>query len=134
MQASAADEPTAALGRWQLVLEARDDQGRATTMSRAFVVDDTLGFLRVPKRATLGPRTRRESRSPGSSRARARVIVTIERGTKVIRTLALGNLEAGDRAAVWDGLALGKKPAPAGAYTVRVAAIGPVGRSELARR
>ena len=44
----------------------------------------------------------------------ARVTVTIERGSAVVRTLALGSLDAGDRAAVWDGLITGKKPAAAG--------------------
>jgi len=128
--AIATDPAIPELGRWQLVLEGRDALDRATTMSRSFVVDDTLGFLKVPRRATLGPT------SPGVTITwklahTARVTVTIERGTTVIRTLALGSLESGDRTAVWDGLGVGKKPVAAGTYTVRVAAVGPVGRSEL---
>jgi flagellar hook assembly protein FlgD len=99
-------------------------------MSWAFVVDDTLGFLRVPRRATLGPGSPGVTIGWKLARA-ARVTVTIERGATVVRTLVLGTLDAGDRTAVWDGLGLKKKPAAAGSYTVRVAAVGPVGRSEL---
>lgn len=118
------------LGRWQLLLEARDELGRVSTMTRTFVVDDTLGFLIVPRRVTLA--TGSPGMTIGWKLARtARVTVTIERGTTVVRRLALGSLDAGDRSAVWDGLATKKRLAAAGSYRVRVVAVGPVGRSEL---
>ncbi|MFN8224530.1 MAG: phosphodiester glycosidase family protein [Gaiellales bacterium] len=118
------------LGTWRLVVEARDDLGRATTMSRAFVLDDTLGSLRVPRRVTV--RDGFAGVTIGWKLARsARVTVTITRDAKVVRRLALGNLEAGERTTVWDGLVAGRKPAATGSYAVTVAAVSEVGRSEL---
>src|SRR5439155_11970535 len=40
-----------ALGRWRWVVTATDDLGRASSVERAFWVNDTLGFLRVSPKA-----------------------------------------------------------------------------------
>lgn len=130
--ATASVRAPSALGAWQFVIEAIDDLGRTTSMTRSFVVDDTLGFLRVPKRATLRPRTTGPTFAWRLARP-AKVTLTISDGKGVtVRKISLGLLEAGERSLVWDGLGLRKKPVATGVYTVRVAAAGPVGRSELA--
>ena len=122
-----------ALGPWRLVVSSVDDLGRPTSMTRSFVVDDTLGFLRVPKRVVLGKSTPGVEIAWRQARP-AKAIVTIT-STAVASSCARwrsASLEAGERATVWDGLGRGKKAVAAGTYTVRVATVGPVGRSELA--
>lgn len=126
----AVDGSGPALGKWQLLVEARDDLGRATTMSRAFVVDDTLGFLRAPRSVTFRPASPPLLVSFRLARP-ARITVAIERGSTVVRKLSLGALEAGERTATWDGSGPGKKPAPAGTYAVRVTAVSTLGAATL---
>ena len=45
----------------------------------------------------------------------------------VVRTLRTGALAAGDHAVAWDGADADGQPAPPGAYTVEVSAVGPEG-------
>ncbi len=119
------------LGAWQFVVEATDDLGRTTSMTRSFVVDDTLGFLKVPKRVTLGPKTPGPTIAWRLARAAKVTLTVADRSGVSVRTIGLGLLEAGDRSAVWDGLGRRKKPVGTGLYTIRLAATGPAGRSEL---
>src|SRR6476659_4677962 len=44
-----------AVGEWALQVSATDDLGRLSTITRTFTVDDTLGFLRAPKRWAVPP-------------------------------------------------------------------------------
>src|SRR5262245_31830340 len=46
---------TAAPGSWRLDVKAVDDLGQSSSMARRFVVDDTLGFLRVPRLRAVPP-------------------------------------------------------------------------------
>jgi hypothetical protein len=48
-------------------VKALDDIGQSSAMTRTFVVDDTLGFLRVPKLRAVPPRGR-DRRSLQASR------------------------------------------------------------------
>jgi Phosphodiester glycosidase/FlgD Ig-like domain len=120
-----------ALGPWRLIVEAVDELGRATSMTRSFVLDDTLGFLRVPRRVTLVKGAPGVAIAWRQARPAKAIVTILDSGGEAVRTLALGELEAGERAAVWDGLGRGRKAAAAGTYTIRVATVGPVGRSEL---
>jgi Phosphodiester glycosidase/FlgD Ig-like domain len=119
------------LGAWQFVVEATDDLGRTTSMTRSFVVDDTLGFLQVPKRVTLAPTTPGPTIAWRLARAAKVTITVVDHTGATVRTISPGLLEAGDRSAVWDGRGRQKKPVATGLYTIHVLATGPVGRSDL---
>lgn len=130
-------EPTPAPpaeGRWRLVVAATDDQGQASTMSRSFSVDGTLGFLETPKALFLPPAGRALPIRLQLSR-QARLVVTVEtRAGEVVRTLATRRYPAGPVELAWDGRTLGgKKQALGGRYSVRVVARTPFGRIELTR-
>ena len=56
-------------GSWTLTVSATDDQGLASTATRRFAVNSTLGFLRAPARLTVRPAGSPPGRSAGSSRA-----------------------------------------------------------------
>ena len=118
-------------GRWALEVSAVDDLGQPSAMTRTFLVDDTLGFLRVPKLRAVPPAGRAIAVTWRLARA-ARVTVTVVDGAGVVvrRLLATSRLEAGERRLGWDGLGAGKRRL-AGSYAVRVVATSEVGRSEL---
>jgi hypothetical protein len=120
-----------AVGTWRLEATAVDDLGQTTRMSRSFVVDDTLGFLRLPRRHVV-----RDGGQPLTARFRlareARVTLRVETpaGT-LVRSLTGGRLPAGEATIAWDGrLPKARLPRP-GTYVVRVVATGAAGRSEL---
>lgn len=119
------------VGRWSLEVTATDDLGRASAMTRTFVVDDTLGFLRVPKRRAVPTAGRRIVVSWRLARpARTSVTVSDAAGRVVRRLLATTRLEPGGREIAWDGLGAGNRRL-AGSYLVRVVATSDAGRSEL---
>ncbi len=122
---------TLAIGTWRLEVTATDDLGRITSMRRSFVVDDTLGFVRAPRTHLVRPKgaplvVRFRLARP----ARASLTALDAAGT-VVRKLTLRRLGAGDQSLSWDGRGVAGRALPGGRYTVRVTAIGPVGRSEL---
>jgi hypothetical protein len=117
-------------GRWSLRIEATDDLARASSMTRTFVVDTTLGFLRVPARAAVPSGGR-----PLAIRWRllrgARVVVTVEdEAGRTVRRLLARELEQGEQSVTWNGLGA-KGGRLAGRFVVRVAAASSVGVSEL---
>jgi hypothetical protein len=121
-----------AAGAWTFEVKAVDDTGQSSAMTRRFVVDDTLGFLRVPKLRSVPPAGRDIPITFELARA-ARVSVTVVDATgRVVRSgLALpASREAGDQAVVWNGLAKNGKVV-SGTLTVRVVATSSLGRSEL---
>ena len=122
----------APVGQWSLDLSATDDLGRQSTITRTFVVDDTLGFLRAPKRWAVPPGGRPMAISWKLARpARVGVAILDETGRLVRGGLApSGTLAEGDHEVEWSGLAKNGKRV-SGVLTVRVVAIGDVGRSEL---
>lgn len=118
-------------GRWALEVSAVDDVGQPSAMTRPFVVDDTLGFLRVPKLRAVPPAGRSIVVSWRLARpARTSVTLLDPAGRVVRRLLATSRLEAGQRQLTWDG----RGPAMrrlAGPFVVRVVATSEVGRTEL---
>jgi hypothetical protein len=128
--ASTADTP--AVGEWSLEVSATDDLGQSSTITRSFVVDDTLGFLRAPKRWAVPPGGRAMPISWRLARpARVGVALLDESGRVVRGGLApSGTLDGGEHEVEWDGLARNGQRV-SGDLTVRVIAIGAVGRSEL---
>jgi hypothetical protein len=121
-----------AVGEWSLELSATDDLRRASTITRTFVVDDTLGFVRAPKRWAVPPGGRDMTITWKLARpARVGVAILDETGRVVRGGLAPnGTLDAGDHEVEWDGLTKSGNRI-AGELTVRVIAISTVGRSEL---
>lgn len=121
----------AATGAWRLEVGAVDDLGQASTIARSFVVDDTLGFLRVPRLRAVLPQGREIPISWRLSRAaRGSVTVRDRTGGVVVRLLGGARLVAGDQRVVWNGLdAKGRRLA--GTYEVRVVVASEVGRSQL---
>ena len=131
--AAAAGADTApAVGEWTLQVSATDDLGRQSTITRTFTVDDTLGFLRAPKRWAVPPGGRSMPISFELARsARVGVAILDEAGRIVRGGLAPNStLAEGDHDVEWDGLAKNGSRV-SGALTVRVIAISTVGRSEL---
>jgi hypothetical protein len=130
--ATGAAEP--ALGAWRLEATAVDELGRSSAMTRSFVVDDTLGYLRVPRSYVL--RAGAKPLAVGFRLARpARVSVRVETAAGVlVRALPTARLETGERVVAWDGIRRDGRPVTGGRYVVRVAATGPAGRSELTAR
>ena len=122
----------AAPGEWTLDVKAVDDLGRPSAITRTFVVDDTLGFLRLPRRLAVPP-TGRAIRVAWRLFRPARVFVTVHdaAGRVVRRGLApAGQLEPGEHDVTWDGLGEGRKRL-SGTYTVRVSARSSLGTSQL---
>jgi len=130
--AAAAGAAAPGVGQWTLQVSATDDLGRESTITRAFVVDDTLGFLRAPKRWAVPPGGRPMTISFTLARpARVGVAILDEAGRVVRGGLAPNStLPEGDHDLEWDGLAKNGNRV-SGVLTVRVIAISSVGRSEL---
>jgi len=121
-----------AAGPWTFEVKAVDDVGQSSAMTRSFVVDDTLGFLRVPKLRAVPPAGRAIPITFRLARS-ARVAVTVvDDAGRVVRSgLAVpAAREAGDQSVTWDGLAKNGNVV-AGTLTVQVAATSSLGRSEL---
>jgi len=122
----------AGAGSWTLQVKAVDDIGQSSAMTRTFVVDDTLGFLRVPRLRAVPPQGREIPISFRLSRqARVSVSVLDQTGRAVRRGLAVPAARAaGDQRVVWDGLGTNGRRL-AGRFTVQVLATSSLGRSEL---
>jgi Phosphodiester glycosidase len=120
-----------AVGSWSFEVEAVDDVGQVSEMTRTFVVDDTLGFLRVPKLRAVPPRGREIAVAWRLARpVRASVTVLDASGKLVRRLLDGARLQPGEQRIVWDGLGRNRSRL-AGRYTVRVVVASEIGRSEL---
>lgn len=125
-------DAAAAAGPWAFEVKAVDDIGQSSTMTRTFVVDDTLGFLRVPKLRAVPPQGRAIAITFRLSRqARVSVSVLDQTGRVVRSGLAVpAARDAGDQQVVWDGLGTSGRRL-AGRFTVRVLATSSLGSSEL---
>ena len=122
---------TLAEGRWTLAARSTDELGRATAMSRAFVVNTTLGFVRLEKKVLRLPPRGAAIGIQWKLARPARVGVTVEAADgAVVRTFSRRLLPAGDGAVTWDGLGRGRKPVKGGRYVVRVSAVNTLGRTE----
>jgi len=121
-----------AVGEWALQVTATDDLGRQSTITRTFTVDDTLGFLRAPKRWAVPPGGRSMQISFRLARAARVGVAILDEAGRVVRAGLAPNstLAEGDHDVEWDGLAKNGNRV-SGTLTVRVIAISTVGRSEL---
>jgi hypothetical protein len=112
-------------------VKAVDDLGQPSAITRSFVVDDTLGFLRVPKLRAVPPNGREIPVSWRLSRPARGSVTVLDSSAKLVRRLLGGaRLDPGDQRVVWNGLGA-KGERLSGRYTVRVVVASDVGRSEL---
>jgi hypothetical protein len=122
------------LGRWRWVVSAQDDEGRVSTVERAFSLNDTLGFLRVqPRLLRVG---RPGSRLVATVRlARpARVVLSIEtKSGAVLRRIMRRSAPAGAVSLAWNGRTARGGLVYTGSYVARVRALNAVGTMELKR-
>jgi len=122
----------AAEGTWTFQVTAADDQGRTTTATRSFSLNDTLGALQVtPAAAHLAAGTTAATATFQLAHP-ATVTATIETRTGiVIATLSSSKLQPGAQQLPWDGRSGDGKLAFTGAYQVRVVATNSIGTVSL---
>jgi flagellar hook assembly protein FlgD len=119
-------------GNWTFQVTGADDQGRTTTATRAFSLNETLGSLQVtPAAAHLAAGTTAATATFQLVHA-ATVTATIETRTGiVIATLGSSKLQPGAQQLPWDGRSGDGKLAFTGAYQVHVVATNSIGTVSL---
>jgi len=127
------DGATALEGRWRLVVNAVDDQGRASSADRTFTLDKTLGFLATP--ASVGVRRAGSSLRGSFVLAHpAQVRATIERPSGVVvRRLFARSLDTGTVPLTWNGRDDRGTLVFAGRYVLRVTATNELGTMSLTK-
>ena len=121
-------------GLWRWVINAVDDQQQQSSVSRAFYLNNTLGYLRVrPSRVVV-------HRRGGTLRVGFRlahpalVTVTIETASGARVRSIRRRLRAGQTSIRWDGRYGNGVRAFSGPYVARVRTSNTFGRAELTRR
>jgi hypothetical protein len=124
--------PTAE-GRWTLTVTSIDDQGLASSATRRFAVNSTLGFLKIEPARLVIPKNGGPTAAIRWTQVRtARVKVTVETTEGIlVRTVANQRLESGPEAVTWDGRANWGKLVFGGRYLVRVTATNELGAVTL---
>jgi Phosphodiester glycosidase/FlgD Ig-like domain len=125
---------TPAEGRWSLTVSATDDQGLASTTTRRFAVNSTLGSLVVTPLRVLVRKTGGRAEIRWSQARAARVKVTVEAPEGiVVRTVSGASFAAGERTVVWNGRGGNRKLVAGGRYVVRVTATNELGVVSLSQ-
>ena len=97
-------------------------------MTRTFVVNTTLGFVRPERNVLRLPPKGAEIRILWKLTRQARVGVTIATpGGTVVRAFSRLLYPAGDASVTWNGLGRDKKAVKGGRYIVRVSAVNTLG-------
>jgi hypothetical protein len=119
-------------GRWTMTVSATDDQGFASSTTRRFWVNSTLGYLRVQPRTLFVPPAGRLA-SIGWSQARAaQVTVTVETMSGIaIHTVTKRRFEPGTASVAWDGRLRSGRRVYGGLYRIRVSARNELGSVSL---
>jgi hypothetical protein len=130
LQADGTPEPE---GAYQFSVSAVDDQGQTTTSSRAFSINDSLGFLVAPSKVVI----RRQGvalRATYRLAHTATVTAEIQTASGItVRTLLKATLQPGQQTVTWDGLiGLGTR-AFGGAYQLVVSAANTLGTATLSQ-
>jgi hypothetical protein len=125
----------AAEGRWQLVVSATDDQGRVSTARHSFTVNNTLGDVKLSRRAFVARAGGRQFVQAGVTLTRpARLTVTVETRTGAVRvaTIAVARAETGRFLVRWNGTTRGGRAfVYGGEYVLRFRAANELGVTEL---
>ncbi len=121
-------------GTWKLTVSATDDLGQASSMTRSFTVDTTLGFLQTSVPRLFLPPGGREMTIGWKQTRPARATVTVEaKDGTVVRRFPSGTYDAGDHEVTWNGLDAGGKRVKGGVYRAHVVAKSEIGTSELVK-
>jgi hypothetical protein len=119
-------------GRWTLSVTAVDDQGLASSHTRRFSVNSTLGFLDVTPRRIVLRKTSGSTTIAWAQARAARVLVVVRTPEgALVRRLLARRLERGRRQVVWSGRLANGKPAPGGRFVVVVTATNELGSVTL---
>ncbi len=122
-------------GRWRFAVTAVDAEGRTSSADRAFMLNNTLGFLTVqPGRAVVHRRRggRVAIRFRLTRAARVTVAITSTTG-QLLRVVRNAQAPAGQVVAFWNGRYPNRKVVFSGTYVAKVTAINGAGSAELAR-
>ena len=121
-------------GPWKLTVSATDDESRASTATRRFRVNSTLGFLRLSPSALLLPPRGRPLRISWTQARPARVTVRVTTPSGILlRTVVRRSYVAGRNSTVWNGLRRDGLRAFGGPYEVTVTAENGLGSVSLSR-
>jgi flagellar hook assembly protein FlgD len=122
-------------GRWRFAVTAVDDQGRTSSADRAFMLNNTLGFLSVqPTRAFV--HRRRGGRIAIQFRLTRAALVNVAITSKtgqLLRVVRNAQASPGEVTAYWNGRYPNRKVVFSGTYVAKVPATNSAGRAELAR-
>ncbi len=121
-----------AAGRWTFEVSAIDDTGQASSMSRSYVVNTSLGYLRTKPGRLFLPPTGRDLTIEWTVGAVGRTVVTVEtKDGEVLRRLADRRFPLGAAFVAWNGLDRKRVAVKGGRYVIRVVASNALGRMEL---
>ena len=120
-------------GTWRWVAEATEtESGRTSRAVRRFRVNRTLGHLRLSKETVRVRRGRGGRLAVDVSLTRdARLVATVRRGGRVVRTLARGEAAPGAKRWVWNGRNAAGRVVRSGRYLVHVRASNGLGAVSL---
>jgi flagellar hook assembly protein FlgD len=121
------------LGRYRWVVSATDNQGQASSVERAFWLNDTLGFMQLaPRSARVTKKTRTAVVARFKLAYPARVTPSIWTPSGVlIRRLPAQNLPAGTQAIAWNGRFQNGRLVYRGRYVFKVFAQNAYGPVDL---
>src|SRR3954452_415060 len=124
-----------ALGRWRWVIRATDDLGQASSVSRVFWVNDTLGFLRVSPRVVRLGAHRRNLVVPHFKVAHtAKVVGSVwTRSGVLVRRIGLYRFRPGNRSVSWNGRYRSGRLVYRGRYVFKIYAQNAYGPVTLSR-
>jgi Phosphodiester glycosidase/FlgD Ig-like domain len=123
---------TPAEGRWTFTVSATDDQGVASSTTRRFWVNSTIGFLRLVPRALALPPTGGALKIAWTQTRAARVTVRVETQQGVLlRRVTQAAFEPGENSVLWNGRRKDGRRAYGGVYRVTVTAQNTIGTEAL---
>jgi hypothetical protein len=122
-------------GKWRWIAYALDDRGRESLMEQRFVLNNTLGFLRVSKtRMAVSPRIGGRVMSSVALANDAALSFSVrDRYGGIVRQLFSGTLVPGTYGVFWNGKNDAGRVVPSGTYTIRAEAVNELGRTMLRR-
>lgn len=122
-------------GRWQLEVSATDDQGRTSTARQSFTVNNTIGDVKLSRKAFVARVGGRQFVQAGVTLTRpAHLTVTVETltGGVGVATIAAARAEKGRFLVQWNGTTRnGRAFVYGGDYVLRFRAANELGASEL---
>ncbi len=125
---------TPAEGRWRLVVTATDDLARASTTTKEFTVNSTLGFAKLSRRTlVVRPGGKRLIQAGVTLTRAARVVANVETVTGVqVAVIAARQLPKGRFVATWNGRTRGGRSlAYGGTHVIRFRATNELGMVDL---